>query len=277
MVMGQLSLLSLVFGVVAIPLVAQDPPAGRAGNPQQRAESTRAFLGLGVAPDKAAAERGAPLYQSSCSFCHGPQARGAEGPNLVVSDVVLGDDHGEHLVPFLKQGRPDKGMPSFSSVPEAQLKDIAEFLHLQIEDVANRGTYHLLNIVVGDPTKGEAYVKANCGKCHTADTFAHIAAKYRTPDLLQRNWVWPTRPEDHSLAVTATVKKADGTTVAGRVTQVSDFKITLVDKAGKSTVIDRGPSVAVEMKDPLQAHIELIRGLKNNDIHDVTAYLETLK
>src|SRR5215831_19329744 len=114
--------------VVVLTAMAQDAPQGGGrggGTPEQRAANTRAFLGLGPAPDKAAAERGAPLYQQNCSFCHGPQARGAEGPNLIVSDVVLGDDHGEHLAPFLKAGRPEKGMPAFLSMTDDQLKDIA--------------------------------------------------------------------------------------------------------------------------------------------------------
>ena len=83
---------SLAISVAAA--TAQDVPTGGGrggGTPEQRAANTRAFLGLGPAPDKAAAALGAPIYQKSCAFCHGPQARGAEGPNLIVSDTVLGD------------------------------------------------------------------------------------------------------------------------------------------------------------------------------------------
>src|SRR6266700_2232281 len=72
--------------------------------PEQRAAATREFLGLGAQPDKQAAARGGPVFQQSCAFCHGPQARGATGPSLITSDVVLGDDHGEHLAPYVKQG-----------------------------------------------------------------------------------------------------------------------------------------------------------------------------
>jgi cytochrome c oxidase cbb3-type subunit III len=247
------------------------------GTPDQRAAATRVFLGLGPEPDKAAAARGAPLFQQDCAFCHGPQARGAEGPNLITSDVVLGDDHGEHLVPFLKKGRPDKGMPSFASMADDQLKDIAEFLHLQVEDVANRGTYHVLNILVGDPSRGQAYVTANCMTCHTPQSFDHIASKFHSPDQLQRSWVWPARPADNSLAITATVKTANGNVISGRVTQVSDFRISLVDSNGQSHVIDRGPGVEVLMKDPLAPHEALVMNLKDDDMHNVTAYLETLK
>lgn len=254
--------------------LAQDAPGGGGAS---RADQTRAFLGLGVAPDKAAAERGAPLYQQNCSFCHGPDAHGAEGPSLVTSDVVLGDDHGEKLVPFLKVGRPAKGMPSFGRVSDADLKDISEFLHQQVENVANRGTYKILNIVQGDPAKGRAYVAANCMSCHSEETFAHIRAKFRSPELLQRGWVWPARPADHSLDVTATVTKADGSTVSGRVTQVSDFKITLVEAGDTHETITRDPGVRVELKDPLTPHQAMIMTLKNDDMRNVTAYLDSLK
>lgn len=262
------------------PANSTTPAPGRgpfSGTPEQRAAATRVFLGLGAAPDKAAAARGAPLFQQNCAFCHGPHARGAEGPSLITSDVVLGDDHGEHLVPFLKQGRPEKGMPAFAAMPDAQLKDIAEFLHLQVEDVANRGTYHVLNIVVGDPVKGQAYVAAHCMACHTAGSFTHIATRFHSPDQLQRSWVWPAQSAGNALAITATVKSPDGGSISGRVTQVTDFRITLVDSDGQTHVIDREAGVAIEMKDPLAPHEAIIMTLKNDDLHNVTAYLETLK
>jgi cytochrome c oxidase cbb3-type subunit III len=276
------------FVVFAVTAIGQEAPTGDQNGAQQqtqyqdmtatqRAASTRAFLGLGAEPDKAAAARGAPLFQRNCAFCHGQQARGATGPSLITSDEVLGDDHGERLVPFLKKGRPEKDMPAFATMPDDQLKDIAEFLHLQVEDVANRGTYHVLNILVGNAAKGQAYVAAHCMSCHSAETFARIGSSFRSPEQLQRGWIWPTRAKDGALAITATVKTPGGGTLAGRVTQVSDFRITLVDSAGKVHVIDRGPAVEVKIKDPLAAHQEMIMTLPNADMHDVTAYLETLK
>jgi cytochrome c oxidase cbb3-type subunit III len=240
--------------------------------PEQRAAATRAFLGLGAVPDKAAAERGAPLFQHHCAFCHGKMARGATGPSLITSDIVLSDDHGERLTPFLKKGLPEKGMPSFATVPQRQLTDIAEFLHLQVENVANRGAYQVLNILVGDADKGKTYVESHCLSCHTAQALAHIAAKFRSPDQLQRNWIWPA----HDANLTATVKTSDGT-LAGRVTQLSDFRITLVDASGAAHTIDRGPNIEIQINDPLAAHQAFLRTLANSDMHNVTAYLETLK
>jgi mono/diheme cytochrome c family protein len=251
--------------------------------PENRAEATRRFLGLGAVPDKAAAERGKPVYEKTCAFCHGPQARGATGANLITSDEVLGDDHGEHLVPFLKKGRPEKGMPAFATMTDAQLKDIAEFLHLQVEDVANRGTYQVLNIVVGNAERGRRYVETGCAKCHAAVDLAHFAGKFRSPEQLQRGWIWPARgghgddARGDGLAITATVTMPNGVTVQGRVTQVSDFRITVVDASGAAHAIEIVPGVQVALNDPLAAHEAMIETLSNDEMHNVTAYLETLR
>ena len=240
--------------------------------PTQRAAATRAFLGLGAVPDKAAAARGAPLFVQNCAFCHGPTARGATGPNLITSDLVLADDHGEHLTPFLKNGSPEKGMPAFATMSDQQLRDIAEFLHVQVEDVANRGSYQVLNILVGDAAKGKTYVEGHCLSCHTAEIFAHIASKFSSPEQLQRNWIWPARDGN----VTADVNMSGGT-ISGRVTQMSDFRVTLVDGSGVTHTIDCGPGIEVHLKDPLAAHQKMLMTLANDDMHNVTAYLATLQ
>jgi mono/diheme cytochrome c family protein len=240
--------------------------------PEQRSAATRAFLGLGPMPDKVAAARGEPLFVENCALCHGKAARGAMAPSLITSDLVLTDEHGKQLMPFLKKGRQEKGMPAFATMSDQQLIDITEFLHLQVEDVANRGAYKVLNILVGNAPKGKAYVEAHCMSCHTAETFAHIGSKFRSPEQLQRNWIWPAR--DGNLL--AEVKTFAGT-ISGRLTQISDFRITLVDRAGETHTVDRGPGVEVQMNDQLAAHQELVMTLANDDMHNVTAYLETLK
>jgi len=279
----QLMCAALLLGSTVCIVVAVSQEAQTAGQegvqktyenmtPTQRAAATRAFLGLGVVPDRAAAARGVSLFARNCAFCHGQTAHGATGPSLITSDIVLADDHGEHLGPFLKKGSPDKGMPAFSTMPDQQLTDIAEFIHLQVEDVANRGIYQVLNILVGNAAKGKAYVEGHCLSCHTPQTFAHIATKYRSPEQLQRYWIWPA----HTANITANVKTSDGT-ISGRVTQMSDFRITLVDESGKSHSFDRGPGLEVQLNDPLVAHQNILMTLANDDMHNVTAYLETLK
>jgi mono/diheme cytochrome c family protein len=256
----------------------QHQPSYQNMTPEQRAAATREFLGLGAKPDREAAARGGPLFQRSCAFCHGAQARGATGPSLITSDVVLSDDHGEHLVPYAQKGRPDQGMPAFATIPEGKLKDIAEFLHLQVEEVANRGGYRVLNILVGDKAKGQAYIEAHCASCHTAETFTHIGSRFQSPERLQRAWIWPRRSDNpKKLTVTATVRMPGGATLSGHVTQISDFRITLVDAEGRRQPIEREPGVTVEIHDPLAAHEQLVITLSNDDMHNVTAWLASLK
>ena len=228
-------------------------------------------------PPNPPAARGQLTYTQNCSFCHGAEARGAEGPSLITSAAVLDDNHGEKLIPFLKVGRPEKGMPAFPQVSDDQLKDIVEFVHLQVENVANRGTYQVPNILVGDAAKGKAYVASNCMSCHKEADFDHIAGKFRSADQLQHGWVWPLSPTNPATVTTATIKMPDGGTVNGKLTQISDFRVTVVDGDGQTHAIDREAGVDVQIHDPLAPHEEMIPKLKNDDLHNVTAYLETLK
>ena len=275
----------------AVPTPA--PPAASApGGPPRGAQAVREFLGLGPAPDAAAAKRGAPIFASNCAFCHGPQARGAEGPSLIYSELVLKDVHGATIADFLKAGRPEKGMPSFATLSDEQRKDLAEFLHQQIEDVANRGTYEIKNIVLGDPKKGASYVAAHCLGCHSiTGDLKGLGEKWRPADL-QRNWIMP--PRTAALAITATVRDShrpndtqranDGQPTAdsqhtwqGRLQQIDDFHVSLVSDSGQLTVIERNPGVTVELHDPLAPHVAMIGNLADPDMINVTAYLETLK
>ena len=179
-----LLLSALLLTSIAIP--AQEPDAGGGGRGGGRggrgggrggrggggAAGLRDFLGLGTAPDAAAAKKGEPLYKQNCSTCHGENARGAQGPNLVRSVSVLHDEKGEEIGPIIKAGR--AGMPPFPGLSPDDIYNISQYLKLQVELAANRGTYaqtygDLRNKVTGDPKAGEAFFKANCTACHSAD------------------------------------------------------------------------------------------------------------
>src|SRR5690349_19489186 len=94
----------LTAGIGAAP---QEPPAaasgqGRGGGRGGRGgQGTREFLGLGRQPDAEMAARGEMLYAASCAFCHGADARGAEAPSLLRSEIVLHDDRGELIGPIV--------------------------------------------------------------------------------------------------------------------------------------------------------------------------------
>jgi mono/diheme cytochrome c family protein len=76
----------------------------------------------------AAAARGQRQFQQSCGFCHGADATGARGPDLVRSALVAHDVMGNLLGEVIRQGRPDKGMPAMP-LTDDQVSDIAAFLH----------------------------------------------------------------------------------------------------------------------------------------------------
>src|SRR5262245_58277369 len=78
-----------------------------------RAEGQQPFVAYPSRPpgDPAAIERGKALYSVNCSLCHGVDARGAQGPSLIRSEIVLKDQKGELIADVVRQGRPAKGMP----------------------------------------------------------------------------------------------------------------------------------------------------------------------
>ena len=274
----------LLMATAVLPVEAQEePPAGgRGGRGGRGGAATREFLGLGRAPDAAAAARGEKLYVPNCAFCHGTEARGAEAPSLVRSEVVLHDDKGELIGPLLLKGRPEAAMPAFPSLTPQQVADLAEFLHMKVETVANRGLYGSVyrerNIVTGDAKAGEAYFRGagGCGGCHSATwDLAHIASRME-PVNLQNRWLWPAGRGARGGQNKAVVTAAGGEKIAGTIKRIDDFNVSILDANGNyhSWPRDR---VKVEIADPLAAHRRLLEQYTDADIHNVTAYLVTLK
>jgi cytochrome c oxidase cbb3-type subunit III len=260
----------------ALTLWAQDdiPPAGRGG---RGGGNTRDFLGLGPPPDAAAASRGEKLFAPNCAFCHGEKARGAEGPNLVRSALVLHDEKGELIGAAVTKGFPDKGMPAFPNFAEGQLYDIAQFLHLQVELVANRGTYKRLNVVTGDAKAGEAYFNGagGCSTCHSVTgDLAHIGGRYQ-PDQLQTRFIWPAgRGGARGLKVTVTLPS--GESVTGTLKAQDDVNVSIYDGKGNYRSWPR-EGLKIEMEDRLAGHRQLLARYTDADMHNLTAYLTGLK
>jgi cytochrome c553 len=275
---------SLVALFAASILCAQEdiPTGGRGGGRGGRG-GTRDFLGLGPPPDAAAAARGEKLYAPNCAFCHGEKARGAEGPNLVRSVTVLHDEKGETIGPVILKGFPEKGMPPFPNFAEGQLYDIAQFLHLQVELVANRGLYKRLNVVTGDAKAGETYFNGagGCKSCHSVTgDLAHVGTKYQ-PEALQTRFVWPGGGgfgggRGGGAAQKVTVTLASGQSVSGTVKQMDDINLSMVDGAGNYHSWPRA-SIKVDLEDRLTGHRQLLDKYTDADMHNLTAYLVTLK
>jgi mono/diheme cytochrome c family protein len=264
----------LWFTLALICGFAQEIPTGGRGG--RGGAGTREFLGLGPAPDAVAAERGAKIYAPNCGFCHGDRANGASGPDLVRSPLVLHDEKGELIGPVLLQGRPDKGMPAFSAFTPEQIQDIAQFLHMRVELTANRGTYKTQNVVTGDAKRGEQFFSGagGCAACHSATgDLAHIASRF-APDQLQNRFLWPA---GRGGARKVTVTTSSGEKISGTVKHLDDFVVELVDSAGAYHSYTRENGMKVEVEDRLSAHRQLLDKYTDANIHDLTAYLVTLK
>ena len=259
-------------------------PSPAPGDPGRYAYPSRA---LG---NPASIARGKNLYDTNCSFWHGEDARGGAqgGPNLIRSEIVLRDQQGELLAPIIQNGRPDLGMPKFT-LSNADAADLAAFLHsfgINSRDPARKRPS---SIVVGDSKSGEAYFNAKCASCHSVTgDLKGIGARIIDPRTLQHTWLMPAvygargganaSAAIHVPPVTVTVTLADGKKIEGRLGRIDDFIVTLTEADGTARSFRRdGETPQVQVHDPMQPHKELLRVYTDKDIHDVTAYLVTVK
>lgn len=279
-----LALMVAVPGLMAQEDVGGGPPAGGRGGRGGRGGggrgNTREFLGLGPAPDEAAAKKGEPLYKQNCSTCHGENARGAQAPSLVRSVVVLHDEKAEEIAPVIKNGRPQAGMPGFPNLSQDEIYSIAQYIHLQVELAANRGTYgatygSLRNKTSGDAKRGEEFFNGagGCKNCHSATgDLAKIGSKFGQASTMQSRFLWPATPGPAKAKVTT----ASGETVSGNIRSMTDFEVSLTDASGAYHYWPRS-QVKVEVEDKLAGHRALLPKYTDANIHDLTAYLVTLK
>jgi cytochrome c oxidase cbb3-type subunit 3 len=267
------------------------PPAAGGRGPAQ-APAPAAGRGRARVFDREAIARARTIFEPTCGFCHGNDARGrAGGPDLARSLVVLYDTGGKELGEYLRTGAPERGMPAFPSLQPGQVADIAEFLHERVEAARNRNPIDLRASVVGDPVAGAAYFNGpgRCSTCHSVTgDLAGIGAKY-DPMTLQDRIVNPrpqgpgggrgaAPPAPSRSARTVTVTLASGENASGTLLFISEFAVTLLDQAGQRRSFTRAGGVPkVVVTDPLQAHMDLLRQYTDRDMHNVTAYLVTMK
>jgi mono/diheme cytochrome c family protein len=262
------------------------PPPGQAAKPVAP-PARRGGLGAGGDYQQYSQETlddGKRIYTANCAFCHGGNAKGGEsGPDLLRSTIVLHDEDGKQIGAFIHVGRPDKGMPKFN-LPEDQVTELAAFLHDSVRAAAQRNTYKILDIVVGDPKQGEIYFNAHCASCHSATgDLAHIGSKF-DPVTIQQKIVMPREfgrgagPAANKTAMTVTVTQPSGEVTEGRLVHIDDFSVSLATADGKVKKFERNGDVPkVEVHDPLQPHLDLLPQYTDADIHNLTAYLVTLK
>lgn len=225
---------------------------------------------------KEAVDQGRKEFEKNCGFCHGPDATGARAPDLIRSAVVNHDVNGDQIGPVIRNGRPEKGMPPMT-LSDAQIGAIVTFLHARATEALRSAhlptDYPEEKLLTGNAGAGKTYFNGagGCADCHSpTGDLAGIGRKY-TPLNLQSRFLYPAgkRP-------TATVTLADGKTVSGTLLEIDEFNIALRDSAGWYHSWRRD-AVKVDVKDPLEAHRKLLYRYTDADIHNLFAYLETLK
>jgi len=282
-------------GVAQVPTgpSGQQPPGGQGG----RGRGAGAFPAQQRPPgDPAAIARGQQLYGVACRACHGPDLRGGDmgGPNLLRSQLVLNDQDGELILPVVQKGLSNPGMPVMPplNIPADDVKAIAAYIHSVAATARGQGAPPAgppveLNILVGNAAAGKAYYASKCSACHSVTgDLAGIASRVASPVDLQNLWVAGGRGGrggDSSggskrREVTVSVAQPSGGTIEGRLIRIDDFLVVVGLPDGSTRSFRRDGDVPeVKITDPLEGHKKLLLAYTDKDIHDVTAYLVTLK
>jgi cytochrome c oxidase cbb3-type subunit 3 len=234
-----------------------------------------------------------PLYTANCTACHGADARGTpQGPNLVRSLVVLRDRYGSTLGPFLRASHPAVPLPGRGGAPTAspfegltsrEVLLLAHYLRDRVNDTL-RGApmFKPGNVLTGDPKAGAEYFQGEggCTQCHSPTGDLAGIGRRLEPVNLQQRFLFPhtaRRQGPGAKVVTVTVTTESGQTLAGDLDRMDDFNVSLRDAAGNYHSVRRTPNTRVVKTDPFAAHVALLPRITDKTIHDVVAYLESLK
>jgi cytochrome c oxidase cbb3-type subunit 3 len=144
---------------------------------------------------------------------------------------------------------------------------------------------------VGDASAGQVYFARACSRCHSAADMKAIVSRVGDPRDLQNLWMSGGSSgrgggrggrggegAGQEGGVRVTVAVPNSAPVTGRLVRIDDFIVTLVQDDGvRRTFRREGAVPKVEVSDPLEPHRRLVLELTDRDMHNVTAYLATLK
>jgi cytochrome c oxidase cbb3-type subunit 3 len=231
-------------------------------------------------------QAGQPIFASRCGFCHGRDAAGGEsGPDLTRSPLVAEDLRGDKIIPVIRSGRVDKGMPGFS-LENPDLDAIVAFIHDQKARAdaqeGGRRTVDPTDLQSGDADAGRRYFHGagGCVRCHSPNgDFAGIANRLEGLTLLQR-MLYPSgggpgsQPSRSPATVTVTTRS--GQTTKGTLAYRDEFTIALIDVSGwyRSWPVSL---VTFTVDNPLDSHAAQLGKYTDDDMHNVLAYLQTLR
>jgi cytochrome c oxidase cbb3-type subunit III len=275
-----------VVTLIAAGIAMAQEPAGQAQRPAPAPGQSPASL----PPPQTVTQQTYPVeqiqagegrYTSQCGFCHGRDAAGGEtGPDLTRSALVAQDTRGDKIGPLLKTGRPDRGMPSFD-LTAADLGTIVAYIHAQKAKFETLGggrrAVDAADLATGKADAGRRYFnrRGGCSACHSpTGDLAGIASRYQGLKLLQRMLYPSGQPAPGPPKVSFTLP--EGQAVVAPLAGQDEFTITVLDPAGARQTYARS-AVKFKIDDPMSAHFDQLGKYTDKDMHDVFAFLETLK
>ena len=227
-------------------------------------------------------EQGAALFRQDCSFCHGREATGGEsGPDLTRSKLVAADASGEKIAAVVRNGRPDKGMPAFDRTDQ-QIASLVAFIHTQREGALAKGGRRGAggrkgvapeDLQTGNATAGKKYFDGagGCAACHSpTGDLGWIASRYQGLELEER-MLYPRQAKSK-----VTVTMPSGQEISGTLAYLDEFTVGLKNANGVYQSW-RTRDVKYKVDAPEQAHADLFSKYTDDDVHNLMAYLQTLK
>jgi len=223
------------------------------------------------------AKAGGALFQQNCAFCHGRDAMGGEtGPDLTQSKIVLADVSGDKISQVVREGRIEKKMPAFNFSSQ-ELSSLAAFIHTQVLAAAahkgGRRGVTVADLQTGNVEQGKSYFNGagGCAKCHSpTGDLAGVATRFEGLHLEERMlYPWGAKS-------TLTVTLPSGQVVKGTLAYQDEFTVALRDESGtyRSWSVDR---VKFTVDDPAEAHAAQFPKYTDDDVHNLMAYLQTLR
>jgi mono/diheme cytochrome c family protein len=220
---------------------------------------------------------GEALFLQNCAFCHGRDAQGGEtGPDLTQSRLVRRDRTGDDITKVIREGRPDNKMPAFNFSAQ-EVRSIIAFIHArEAEAIARPGGRRGVSVAdlqTGNVDAGKRYFDGagGCTKCHSpTGDLAGIASRFEGLELEERMLY----PRDVKSQVTVTLPS--GREMTGATAYLDEFTVALTDAKGAyhSWPTNR---VHYAVHAPVEAHVDLFGKYTDSDIHNLMAYLQTLR
>ena len=224
----------------------------------------------GASPAVGDATNGRQLFDTNCGYCHGRGGQQGTELDLAQSKFVQSDQFEDEFGEFLRQGRPDKGMPQFTMFSDQEVADLAALI--KTLRGRKRGV-DPADLLTGNIEAGKVYFNGagKCSTCHSpTGDLAGLGSRYVGTQLMKQ-MLYPTNPKRK-----ITVFLPSGTTVSGTLAYVDQFTVALRDADGyyRSWFTDR---VKYSVDAPVEVHAELLRQHTDRDIHNLYAFLQTLE